>query len=367
MKKKIASIALAIALILTLQTTVSAVYVSFLAEDNGEKLGHMTGVKLDNGVIDIDIVDDNASDGIDPNNMTKTGYTFAGWVEHEPTPNSNILTIDNENNTIAFNANGDGQPRSVYATWKLIEYKINLDLGYGGTSDIPETYTVESPQINFTDPERPGFIFKGWVDGEGNPLQNEFIPTGAIGDVTLKALWEAIPYTISYDYDGGTAENPETYTADDEITLNNPTKEGYTFAGWEEFGDPVGITYKIEKGTTGDIRLRATWTKDEYTIEYDLDGGKVEKENPATYTVDDEFTLNNPTKDGYTFAGWTNEAGEDLGTTVKVAKGTTGDLKFIAKWTSNNPKTSDGIFTYIVIFAISTLGLAVCTKKLFIK
>ena len=57
--------------------------------------------------------------------------------------------------------------------------------------------------------------------------------------------------------DGGTnADNPTTYTVDDAITLADPTKEGFTFKGWMLNGKAVT---QIQKGSTGDITLTATW------------------------------------------------------------------------------------------------------------
>ena len=263
-----------IALVFTFNTAVSAVYVSFYADMNtNEKVGYMTGVSLRNGTMDLDIIDFNTSDGYNPNDMQRDGYIFKEWKEFGD-HNSNTLTIDNENKTIAFDANNDSNPRNVGATWTTIDYKIDLDLGEGGTSQNPETYTIEDQDIIITAPERTGYIFEGWTDDTGADLGTTFtIPAGSMGDISLIALWTAIDYTITYDLDEGIVEgNPETYTADDEFTLNNPTREGYTFTGWEKAGELIGITCKIEKGTTGNLEFKATWIKNEYTIQLKFKG-----------------------------------------------------------------------------------------------
>ena len=68
------------------------------------------------------------------------------------------------------------------------------------------------------------------------------------------------------------ALNPSTYTASDAaIQLNNPTKDGFTFAGWT--CEALGVTVPQEKmvipeGTTGDLTLIATW------VEAPAGGGK---------------------------------------------------------------------------------------------
>ena len=60
-------------------------------------------------------------------------------------------------------------------------------------------------------------------------------------------------YSISYELDGGTADNPVSYTEQDEIVLHNPIKSGYTFIGWTYAGVTEPELYvKIEKGSSGD-------------------------------------------------------------------------------------------------------------------
>ncbi len=73
-----------------------------------------------------------------------------------------------------------------------------------------------------------------------------------------------------------------------------------------------------------------------YTITYDLAGGALPegKSNPAEYTSQsDAFTLFNPEREGYTFAGWTGTDLTAATTTVTIQKGSTGDRSYTATWT----------------------------------
>jgi len=125
-------------------------------------------------------------------------------------------------------------------------------------------------------------------------------------------------YTITYTLDGGTvlSANPTNYTAETEtITLNNPTKPGYTFAGWTEAnGTTPQITVTIAQGTTGNKAYTANWTFDHYIVTFDANGGTV---NPTTGATDADGTLNvlpTPTKKGYTFDGWNMTTSSTSGT-----------------------------------------------------
>lgn len=69
-------------------------------------------------------------------------------------------------------------------------------------------------------------------------------------------------YTITYELDGGTnnTDNPSTYMQTTEtITLQAPTKEGYTFGGWyRDAAFTLPIT-QIVKGSSGNLTLYAKW------------------------------------------------------------------------------------------------------------
>ena len=73
-----------------------------------------------------------------------------------------------------------------------------------------------------------------------------------------------------------------------------------------------------------------------YSIGYSLNGGQ-NPGNPSNYTYDTEtFTLNAPTKTGYTFAGWTGSNGDTPETTVQISKHSYGKKSFTAHWTANH-------------------------------
>jgi uncharacterized repeat protein (TIGR02543 family) len=207
----------------------------------------------------------------------------------------------------------------------LVNYVLN-----GGVNNCnnPAYYTVTSPLINLQNPTKNGYEFAGWAEGDS-------IAGGSSGNKTFTAQWTAIVYQINYVLNGGTnhADNPATYTIESAITLQNPTKTGYDFAGWAE-----GST--IAAGSTGNKVFTAQWTATVYQINYELNGGTNHADNPATYTIESALiTLKNPTKEDYEFDGWAE------GNTI--AAGSTGNKTFTAQWKINiidgidNAKTSD--------------------------
>ncbi|MBQ6980513.1 MAG: InlB B-repeat-containing protein [Clostridia bacterium] len=73
-----------------------------------------------------------------------------------------------------------------------------------------------------------------------------------------------------------------------------------------------------------------------YTISYTLNGGTLPSGYPTNYTITtDTFSLSNPTKTGYAFAGWTGSNGSTKQTSVSITKGSTGNKSYTANWTAN--------------------------------
>ena len=70
-----------------------------------------------------------------------------------------------------------------------------------------------------------------------------------------------------------------------------------------------------------------------YAISYDLTDGTLAGANPIEYTCEsDAFTLNNPTREGYEFAGWMGTGLDAASTNVTIAKGNYGNREYTATW-----------------------------------
>lgn len=117
--------------------------------------------------------------------------------------------------------------------------------------------------------------------------------------------------------------------------LETPEKEGYAFVGWET---PNGEILDANTPITKDTVVKAKFNLIDYNIHYNLNGGTVDPENPTTYTIEDEITLVNPTRLGYTFSGWTGSNCDELQTRVTINQGSIGDKTYTANY-SPNPDT----------------------------
>ncbi|MBQ4535785.1 MAG: InlB B-repeat-containing protein, partial [Clostridia bacterium] len=149
-----------------------------------------------------------------------------------------------------------------------------------------------------------------------------------------------------FNANGGTgtmANQAFKYGVSQDLTANTFTRTGYTFSGWSLSSSSSTVTYKdkanvknLTPTANGKFNLYAVWSPITYKLSYTLDGGSVATENPTTYKVTTAtFTLNNPTKTGYTFAGWTGTGLSSATTTVTITQGSTGDRSYTATWTPN--------------------------------
>jgi len=267
------------------------------------------------------------------NNPTREEFTFTGWT-------GNDITTPQKNVSVTIGSMGN---RNYTANWKSnIEgtYTITYELN-GGTvkPDNPNSYTTETTTFTLTNPTREGYTFAGWT-GTNGETQSSTIAQGSTGDKSYTANWKPMIYTISYTSTGGWDSlpyNPRTYTIETEsFTLNNPTWRGYTFTGWTGTnGATPQTTVSVAQGSMGNRSYVANWTLETYSITYNLNEGTVAIANPTSYTMNTGggFTLNNPTRPGYTFTGWTGTNGEKPQVTVSVAQGSTGNRSYVANWT----------------------------------
>ena len=179
------------------------------------------------------------------------------------------------------------------------------------------------------DPVKGKYRFIEWqYQGE----EWSFIGFVVTEDMTLDAVWED-KYEVAFDSKGGSSVSSQYINKGETATKpTNPTKNGYTFVNWTLYGD----NYNFSSSIYSDITLEAKWNTVTYTITYNFNGGKVDSNNPSTYSVEDHFTFIEPTRAGYTFLGWFDSNDKEI---TEIKAGTTGNLVLTAHWEENEYET----------------------------
>ena len=259
-------------------------------------------------------------------------------VTASDSPQPGFVPDTERNEKVSVKADGKTVARFYY---KRASYQLKWDLN-GATKD-GASYLQESvpygQSIDLPDVTREGYTCEGWVDSDGTPWAD--ITKMPAGDVTFKATWKPVEYTIHYDLGGGTFDAnwsaPESYSIEKEAYIyQRPTRAGYTFKGWiGDNGDtPQDVIAVKGSETTGDKYYKAVWTADVYSISYNLNGGEwgVHK-GPDKFTVETEdFTLPIPERAGYQFIGWTGSNLSEPQMTVTIEKGSIGYPYYMANW-----------------------------------
>ena len=168
---------------------------------------------------------------------------------------------------------------------------------YGALGGTYATQIVQAGEkaIEPDVPSRQGYQFTDWYLDD---TKYDF-DTAVTGDMTLTAKWTANSYTIAFDTNGGSDIDPITQDYGTQITAPaNPTREGYTFIGWDK---AIPATMPA-----GDMTITAQWRINQYTITFDTDGGS--EIAPITQDYGTAITAPaDPTREGYTFIGWDKE------------------------------------------------------------
>ena len=148
-----------------------------------------------------------------------------------------------------------------------------------------------------------------------------------------------IKNTITYNLDGGVANNPILYDAETEtFTLNNPLKPGYTFIGWTgSNGSTPQVTVQVVKGTTGNLVYNANYQINTYTVVFDANGGTGTMANQVfAYDEYKNLSENAYTNGNLSFLSWNTEP-DGTGMTIKNKKVVgnllpTGTITLYAQW-----------------------------------
>lgn len=164
------------------------------------------------------------------------------------------------------------------------------------------TAKYESVISKPTDPIKTGYTFTGWFSNTELTISYTFT-TMPSEDLTLYAKWTPETMTLQFNSMGGSSVESIISPYQSSITKPvDPTKSGYTFAGWylEETYATLFDTWLMP---LGNITLNAKWTPNEYTVVFNTNGGSVISDLVAPYLS----VINppaNPTKPDYVFLGW---------------------------------------------------------------
>ena len=229
-----------------------------------------------------------------PADPTKEEHHFDGWYKGEEKWNF---------------ADAVTEALTLTAKWTANRYTITFKPENGG-EDIIITQDYGTAITAPANPTKTGYTFAGW-DRE--------IPTAMpAGDMTITARWTVNQYTITFKPENGGEDIIITQDYGTAITAPaNPTKTGYTFAGWDR-EIPTAMP-------AGDMTITARWTVNQYTITFKPENGG--EDIIITQNYGTAITAPaNPTKTGYTFAGWDRE----IPTAMPA-----GDMTITALWNGN--------------------------------
>lgn len=199
--------------------------------------------------------------------------------------------------------------------------------------DNGQTWQTYNSQVNIS---LPGVgqsiamvIIARQTDAAGNTS-----PNSASIAVTING--PAPTYTVTYHANGADGDVPTdatSYESEATFTVKNAgnlSKTGYAFTGWNTSASGNGDAYAVGAIFTianSDVNLHAQWAVNSYTITYNLNEGTNNEANPAEFTIETAtINLQNPTKDGYTCAGWYNDAGFTGTRVTQISQGSAGNV-----------------------------------------
>ena len=217
--------------------------------------------------------------------VTRTGYTFNGWL---PSVAATVSAAD----------------VTYTAQWEINQYMVTFDAngGEGGRSGKQNYGTaIVAPTVT-----RTGYTFKGW-----SPSVAATVPAA---DVTYTAQWEINQYTVTFDANGGEGGRSGRQNYGTAIVAPTVTRTGYTFKGWSP---SVAATVPA-----ADVTYTAQWEINQYMVTFNANGGTGGTSGKQNYGT--AIVAPTVTRTGYTFKSWS----PSVAATVPAA-----NVTYTAQWT----------------------------------
>ena len=296
----------------------------------------------------------------------KKGCKFLGWNTKEDGSGKIYQPGD------LYDVNQDGGNATLYAQWEKEKYTATVKLNGGSYNGSIKDFTISKypgEEISIGAPTRSKHNFAGYKltmdnnDGDAPTSVTQsasgFKGIMQMGNFTLNAQWTPWKHTVRYDANakndtsvkGIPASQSKTANVDIKLSSGVPTRNGYTFLGWNTQADGNGTAYAAGATYThdqdgGTVTLYAQWTPWKHVLHYNKNvptssTSQTVSNMPVdqTKTFGQFMAISNlvPTRKGYTFAGWYTQSN---GTGTKYNPGSNyaadqngGTVNLYAKWT----------------------------------
>ena len=284
-----------------------------------------------------------------PPTPTRDGYTFAGWYWHADY--SGYTDEQKAADKVDFDQAVTGQTVTMFAQWTKDEVQNETDVLY--VANGGKFFDGQEVQQGLTDsdgmmrqpmtPTREGYTFAGWywvsdlsVLTEEQKEQNkvDFTQPVTKPHATMYAQWvkNQDEINVLYAANGGQfADGNDTMqgVADSDGMMRQPaepTREGYTFAGWYWHADYSGYTDEqkaadkvdFSQPVQSDVNIYAQWTKnadtqaEQITVKF-VDNFNETESSTEVKKGETVAQPADPTYDGWTFEGWSSTLKDDEG------------------------------------------------------
>ena len=280
------------------------------------------------------------------NTFTRPGYYFNGWSASSGASSGSYA----DEKPVKNLTTKQGETVTLYAAWYGLPVNVTLHPNYDGAENGTRTCIVGS-NYNYIlkegggtkfdaieDPVRTGYIFDGWFDAAegGNAVgpSYKFTAVDAENGFHLYAHWTK-GITVHFDGNGYKNTLKDKTVTPDKVFSSLPSLSSYycpankALDGWYIKNADGSFGEAVTKDTvfSGDeVTLIAKWRDYQYIIKYNV---KYSDKNTTTGTMADQpapfgqnvqLTPCGFSREGYTFAGWSETS---YGSTVKYADGAT--------------------------------------------
>lgn len=271
--------------------------------------------------------------------IEQVGYSFDGW---STSPDGDVKYQAGD--TVSDLTAKADETVKLYAVWSINHYTIEYWDGdtKKGESELEYGKKAKLKSVADLGIERSGYDFANWSSGNQTFTDGQEVENLATnGVVKLYAIWKPAQYKVIFST-GVAKDVTDEVNTDASLTLDsNSLKQdlaGYTIKGWNLQG--TDVVYKDRSSLSNTevrdaivkygepLKFDLIKTPIKYTIKYTNTGGS----NPTSYTVEDQVTLKNPKKAGYTFKGWLGTGLTGPTTKVVIPKGSTGDRSYRCYW-----------------------------------